>query len=223
MPPAYLTVDDAPSGTLPEKLAVLDDRDVPALFFCEGHRLEDHADHARQAVEAGHLLGNHAYSHPSASEISVEAFADELDRTEAAIDDVYETAGVDRPARVFRFPYGDKGGDQAAALQEVLAEREFRPPDPDCIGYDWWADHAGDRDWFWTVDVEDYNVDTKAALEANVADADRLDSESADILLFHDGGNSPELFEHYVDLLVDRGVTFGDPLELVAESGDPGG
>ncbi|QPV63533.1 polysaccharide deacetylase family protein [Halosimplex litoreum] len=216
MTTAYLTVDDAPSATLPEKVAVLDDYGVRALLFCEGQRLADHADHARRAVEAGHLLGNHAYHHNSASDIAVDDFADELDRTEAAIDEVYESAGVDRPAKLFRFPFGDKGDDRAPAFQTVLAERGFRPPAADAIDYDFWADHAGDRDWFWTVDVEDYNVDTKEALAANVADAaDRLDADSNDILLFHDGGNSPGQFEHYLKLLDERGVAFGDPLELI--------
>ena len=215
MTTAYLTVDDAPSATLPEKLTVLDDYGVRALFFCEGQRLADHADGARQAVEAGHLLGNHAHDHNYASEMTVEAFADELDRTDAAIEDVYADAGVDRPVKVFRFPFGDKGGDRAEAFQDALAERDFRPPNADLIDYDFWSDQVGDRDWFWTVDVEDYNVDTKAGLAENVADADRLDSDANDILLFHDGGNSPEQFEHYLQLLDERGVTFGDPLELV--------
>ncbi|QLH83057.1 polysaccharide deacetylase family protein [Halosimplex pelagicum] len=216
MTTAYLTVDDAPSATLPEKLAVLDDYGVRALFFCEGRRLADHADNARQAVEAGHPLGNHAHDHNHASEIPVEDFADEVDRTETAIDEVYADAGVERPAKLFRFPFGDKGGDRAAEFQAVLAERGFRPPNADLIEYDFWTDQAGDRDWFWTVDVEDYNVDTKAGLAENVADAaDRLESDSRDILLFHDGGNSPEQFEHYLKLLDERGVEFGDPLELV--------
>ncbi|ELZ22253.1 polysaccharide deacetylase [Halosimplex carlsbadense 2-9-1] len=214
MTTAYLTVDDAPSATLPEKLAVLDDYGVTALFLCEGRRLADHADHARQAVEAGHLLGNHAYDHNHASDIAVEEFADEVDRTEAAIDEVYADAGVERPTKVFRFPFGDKGGDRAAKFQTVLAERGFRPPNAELIDYDFWAEQAGDRDWFWTVDVEDYNVDTKAGLAENVAEADRLDGDSNDILLFHDGGNAPEQFEHYLHLLDERGVTFGDPLEL---------
>lgn len=217
MPPAYLTIDDAPSATLPEKLDALDEYGVRALFFCEGRRLADHADHARRAVEAGHLLGNHAHDHNYASDVAVDAFADELDRTEAAIDGVYEAAGADRPAKVFRFPYGDKGGDRAEEFQAVLEARGFRPPDADLIDYDFWADQTGDRDWFWTVDVEDYNVDTKEGLAANVEDAaERLDSDSRDILLFHDGGNDPGQFEHYLELLDERGVTFGDPLELVA-------
>jgi len=223
MATAYLTVDDAPSETLPETLAVLDRRDVPVLFFCEGRRLAEYADHARQAVAAGHSLGNHTYSHHHASDIPVERFADEVERTEAALEDVYEAAGVERPARVFRFPYGDDGGDRADELQAVLAEQGFRPPDSDRIDYDWWADRAAGRDWFWTVDVEDYDVDSKDALTENVAAAaDRLAADSADILLFHDSGNSPEQFDHYLELLAERGVTFRDPLELVAdrETGD---
>lgn len=217
MTTAYLTVDDAPSADLPAKLAVLAEQDVPAAFFCEGRRLEDHPEHAREAVEAGFHLGNHLATHPYASEIESERFRAELERTEELLEDVYDRAGVERPARLFRFPYGDRGGDRADAFQAVLAERGFVPPTPGAFEYEWYADdHAGHRDWAWTVALDDWNVETAGELRERVeAATDRIESDSADVVLFHDAGNSPELFEVLASLLRDRGVRFGDPLALV--------
>ncbi|WP_435175915.1 polysaccharide deacetylase family protein [Halorussus sp. AFM4] len=212
----YLTVDDAPSADLPEKLDLLADREVPALFFCEGRRLADHPEHARRAVEAGFHLGNHAYSHTSAADLSVAAFRDEVERTESLIRDAYDRAGATRPAKLFRFPYGEKGGEDADAFQRVLADRRFVPPDPDRLG-DRYADrHAGDRDWYWTVDLRDWEVDSPDELRDRVdSAAERLDGESSTIVLFHDAGNSTELFEAFLDALDDQGVDFGDPLDLL--------
>ena len=223
MTTAYLTVDDAPSDSLPAKVAALDARDVPALFFCEGRRLTEYPDHARAAVEAGYHLGNHAYSHEHASSLSPATFREEVAWTEALLDDVYEEAGTDRPVRTFRFPYGDDGSDDgaahAAALQDILAEFDFVSPDTGRITYDWYAtDHADRRDWYWTIEVQDWTAESPADLRERVASesvGERLDSDSADIVLFHDAGNSLAEFEAFVDALLDRGVEFGTPLDLV--------
>ncbi|MFC4550880.1 MULTISPECIES: polysaccharide deacetylase family protein [Halorussus] len=217
MPTAYLTVDDAPSAELPRKLAVLEARDVPALFFCEGRRLAEHPDHARRAVEAGFHLGNHTYAHRRASDLSVEEFRDELDRTESLLDDVYDRASATRPARVFRFPYGDTGGDRGERFQRMLADGGFVPPDLTRIGDDRYRERRGDdRDWYWTVDVEDWTADSASELRDRVeAAADRLKDASNDIVLFHDSGNTIEQFEAFVDQFLENGVAFADPLDLV--------
>ncbi|NGM71177.1 polysaccharide deacetylase family protein [Natronolimnobius sp. AArcel1] len=218
MTTAYLTLDDAPSATLPELVARLEDRDVPALFFCEGRRLAEYPDHAQMALEAGFHLGNHAYSHKHASELSVETFDAELERTESLLEEVYDAANVCRPAKLFRFPFGDKGDEHATAFQDRLAADGFVSPDPDLIEYEWYrTDHGEDRDWFWTVDVADWTVDSPAELDEKIAArSDRLESESADIVLFHDAGNTPDLTAHFVDRLLERGLEFEDPLSLVA-------
>lgn len=218
---AYLTIDDGPSENLPEKLDILETYDVPALFFCEGRRLAEYPEHAGQAIESGFHLGNHTYSHRRASDLSVEAFRDELDRTESLLEDVYDRSSVSRPARTFRFPYGDKGDDegnnQAEQFQQILEEYGFTPPDSAQITYDWYdEDHADDFDWFWTIDLEDWQVESEAELRARVESAtDRFDHPSPDIVLFHDDGNTAELFEAFVELLLETGVEFAAPTDLL--------
>lgn len=213
---AYLTVDDAPSATLPEKLDVLAAHDAPALFFCEGSRLDERPDHARLAVEAGHHLGNHAYTHEHASEMAVEAFEREVDRTETLIDEVYDRTAVSRPARTFRFPYGDDGGDRADRFQRVLETRGFAPPRPD--GLDGDGAPTGGHDWGWTFSVEDWTVESADRLRDRVdAAADRSDPAADQLVLFHDAGNDPSLFDAFVERLGDAGFAFADPIELVRE------
>lgn len=105
-----------------------------ALFFCGGRRLAKYPEHARRAVESGFYLGNHTYSRTRASELSVEAFEREVVRTEALLEDVYDRAGVPRPARVFRLPYGDEGGNRADRFQRVLETEGFVSPCPERVG-----------------------------------------------------------------------------------------
>lgn len=210
--PTSLTVDDAPSGTLPAKLDALAERGITVVLFCEGRRLDEHPEHAVRAIEAGHVLGNHTYSHGHAAELDVSTFRAEVERTERLLAAAYDAAGVERPAKLFRFPFGDRGGEREADFQSVLAEHGFVGPDASALtGYD----GDGRRDWGWTVSVEDWEVETPAALRANVAAvAERFDDPGT-LVLFHDGGNDPALFASFLDDVGERGVAFADPLDLL--------
>ena len=184
---------------------------MPALLFCEGRRLDRYPEHAARAVEAGVHLGNHTWSHPRASELSEAAFVREIERTERRIEAAYDRAEATRPAKLFRFPYGDEGGDRAADFQGVLRERGFVGPSRD--------DRDSDRaDWSWTLDVGDWETDDvselRARFEASVGDAG--DAGRADeVVLFHDAGNSPALFEAFVGGRADGDPELADPLELL--------
>jgi peptidoglycan/xylan/chitin deacetylase (PgdA/CDA1 family) len=218
-PPAYLTIDDAPSAQLPAKLDLLAAREIPAVLFCEGRRLARYPDHAVAAIERGVHLGNHTYDHPHCSRLSPAAFTRTVDRTERLIEAAYQRAGVDRPAKLFRFPYGDRGDDASEPFQRLLAERGFQPASGGGVRYGWYRDrHADARDWFWTVDTRDYAVETPRELRAELSSdrvRDRLASPSADVILCHDAGTAVATFESLLDWLADREVTVGDPLRLV--------
>jgi peptidoglycan/xylan/chitin deacetylase (PgdA/CDA1 family) len=59
-----LTFDDGPQTEVtPRVLDVLKAHNVKATFFCIGHKLEQNMDIAKRAVDEGHILGNHSYSH----------------------------------------------------------------------------------------------------------------------------------------------------------------
>lgn len=196
---------------------MLNDLGVPAVLFCEGRRISEHPEHCIRAVESGLHLGNHTYSHHHASEISVETFVREVTRTEELIEGIYEQTTVARPEKLFRFPYGDKGEGNADEFQRVLREYGFSPPDPDQIAYEWYEDdHAGDCDWYWTIDVRDWEVTSKVELDEQLASIEeRLRIVSPDIILFHDDHNSADMLEYFLTELQDAGVEFGSPLELL--------
>jgi peptidoglycan/xylan/chitin deacetylase (PgdA/CDA1 family) len=214
---AYLTIDDAPTGNLSTKVDVLGELSVPAVFFCEGRRLEGHRREAKYAIESGYHLGNHTYSHPHASDVSPHEFERQLTKTEAVIESIYNEASYGRPERVFRFPYGDKGETDAAAFQEILHRHEFEPPRRTDISYDWYADHCGgDIDWYWTIDVRDWEVDSKQGINGQLEAAEsELNYPSSDIILFHDNHNSAQLFRYFLTQLQERGVQFASPFDLV--------
>ena len=73
-------------------------------------------------------------------------------------------------------------------------------------------------DWAWTVDVQDWAIDTRADLREEIESvADQFRSPSSDIPLFHDAGTAPDLLDELLETLRTHDVAFGDPLELVAE------
>ena len=119
MKKAYLTIDDAPSRDFTAKMEFLVRRSVPAIFFCEGRRMEQHAEALLAAVRNGFLLGNHAYSHPHFSDIPVEDCKREIRRTDDLLEALYGRTGIPRPAKYFRFPHFDGGGDESGAAYEA--------------------------------------------------------------------------------------------------------
>ena len=59
-------------------------------------------------------------------------------------------------------------------------------------------------------------IDSRAKLHERFDDeADRLEAPGADVVPFHDAGNEPAPLEAFVDVVLERGVEFEDPLTLV--------
>jgi peptidoglycan/xylan/chitin deacetylase (PgdA/CDA1 family) len=109
MPDAYLTIDDSPSAVTIELVTNLQDMNVPAMFFCRGDRLQENPELMSFAVEAGYVLGNHAFSHQRASLMSLEDIIKEIEHTERLIEQIYARAGLVQRGKYFRFPHMDRG------------------------------------------------------------------------------------------------------------------
>lgn len=59
-----ISFDDGPAvAYTPEILCLLKDHGVEAAFFCIGDRIKGNEDLLKSLHEAGHLIGNHSYSH----------------------------------------------------------------------------------------------------------------------------------------------------------------
>ena len=97
-----LTFDDGPHPEYtPRLLDVLKDRDVRATFFLIGQKAERHPDIVRRAVDEGHVVGNHTFSHVDLRSISARRLIEEVRRTSALL---AELSG--RAPRLFRPPHG---------------------------------------------------------------------------------------------------------------------
>jgi len=97
-----LTFDDGPNPAwTPRLLDLLAERDVRATFFMVGKFAKAERDLARRVADAGHLVGNHTWSHPDLSRARDANVLDELTRTNDLLADI-----TGKPIRYFRPPFG---------------------------------------------------------------------------------------------------------------------
>lgn len=98
-----LTFDDGSDGTNINKiLEILKTNNVKATFFLTGSGINHHPTWIRNIANAGHQVGNHSYSHPDFTKISIAAMQSELAKTETAYKNV--TGKSTKP--IFRAPFG---------------------------------------------------------------------------------------------------------------------
>lgn len=96
-----------------------------ALFVC-GKRMDGEEGRRLLGVwdEAGHLIGNHSYTHPyyPSPKVTFESFAEEVVRTEGLIKDYKNFR------RLFRFPYLKEGNtaEKRDRMRVFLRERGYR-------------------------------------------------------------------------------------------------
>jgi peptidoglycan-N-acetylglucosamine deacetylase len=97
-----LTFDDGPNPTwTPKLLDTLASHNVHATFFLLGGFAQQQPDLVRRIAAAGHLIGNHSWSHPDLSRTSTSRVREELARTSDLLE---QTIGA--PVRYFRPPFG---------------------------------------------------------------------------------------------------------------------
>jgi peptidoglycan/xylan/chitin deacetylase (PgdA/CDA1 family) len=98
-PVAAITFDDGPNPLyLPPLLDLLAKHDVRATFFVLGRRAEAHPELVARMIAAGHVVGNHSFTHPSLPTLSGTARRAEIRKTAKAIG-AHGTA-------LFRPPFG---------------------------------------------------------------------------------------------------------------------
>ncbi|GAC1347853.1 MAG: hypothetical protein NVSMB27_14210 [Ktedonobacteraceae bacterium] len=102
LPEIALTFDDGPDPRYtPQILEILQRYRVKATFFCIGHQVATYPQIVRQASEAGHVIGNHTWTHPNLAFLSGSDIFSQIERTSNAIQ---EAIGARPP--FFRPPYG---------------------------------------------------------------------------------------------------------------------
>jgi peptidoglycan-N-acetylglucosamine deacetylase len=97
-----LTFDDGPNPAwTPKLLNILAGHDVRATFFLVGSFAEREPELARRIVAAGHLIGNHSWSHPNLALTAANRVQGELTRTRSTLEQI-----VGQPVKYFRPPFG---------------------------------------------------------------------------------------------------------------------
>jgi peptidoglycan/xylan/chitin deacetylase (PgdA/CDA1 family) len=96
-----LTFDDGPNEPFTSQLAeLLEQRAVRATFFQVGRAVARHPDTARALLTAGHVLGNHSYSHELHRCFTARLVDEEISRAEGVFGEVLQL----RP-RLYRPPW----------------------------------------------------------------------------------------------------------------------
>ena len=168
-----MTIDDSPGTQFSAKVDLLSKHNIPAVFFCIGQLIEKYPDDVIDSIQKGFIVGNHSYSHPAFSKITLKEAEEEIQKTDQIIEEIYQAAGVIRPANWFRFPYGDKGdlrngkvfsilrrGDpkRGAIIQNLLRKLGYQQPTFDGVTYRYMqkAKLWEDADWSWTFDIMEW-------------------------------------------------------------------
>lgn len=220
---AVLTIDDSPSRITGEIVEYLQSKGIDCIFFCVGDRLARFPETADLIVRSGFTIGNHSLTHPRFSELTTSECERQIAETERIIDEVHARNGIARRHRFFRFPYGDKGGDNRDRIQEILAHHGFIGIRNPCVTYPWYSGHGldVDHDVFWTFDALDYRLGSKttpitmpelhAHLEStSPASGGILNGGTSDeILLMHDHESTAALQPRYFEEILERIEGFG--------------
>ena len=124
-----LTYDDGPNDphTL-RLLEVLARHDVRATFFLIGRYVEQRPDIVRDLVRAGHVVGNHTFTHPLLIFQPEAEIKSQLERCERALTDA-----VGEHSNLFRPPFGGR----RPAVMRIARELGLAPVMWNVTGYDW--------------------------------------------------------------------------------------
>jgi peptidoglycan-N-acetylglucosamine deacetylase len=129
-----LSYDDGPNDAYtPRLLEVLARHSVHATFFLIGRYVRQVPEIARQIVDAGHIVGNHSFTHPLLTLKSAAGIREELSTCRSALQDA-----IGGKSNLFRPPFG---GRRPAVLR-VARELGLEPVMWNVTGYDWNAPPA---------------------------------------------------------------------------------
>lgn len=113
-----LTFDDGPAGETEKVLKVLEESKTKATFFCIGNRIKGKESILKKIDEAGHLVGNHSYSHGFLFDLkNTSSFVNDLELANAEIKKV-----IGKEPLFFRPPYGVTTPGLARAAQKLKLE-----------------------------------------------------------------------------------------------------
>jgi peptidoglycan/xylan/chitin deacetylase (PgdA/CDA1 family) len=157
-----LTYDDGPNDphTL-RLLEVLAKHDVHATFFLIGRYVQQRPEIVRQIIKAGHILGNHTFTHPLLTFKRTAEIRQELSSCRSALQDALGDHSQ-LISNLFRPPFGGRRPE----VLRIARELGLEPVMWNVTGYDWTAPPS-------------------AVIEQKVA----KQVHGGDVILLHDGGH----------------------------------
>lgn len=225
---AILTIDDFATKNTPKIVDYLNEKGIKPIYFAVGENVERNYEEAVYAVKNGMLVGNHSYSHPDFSSLSLQECFEEIEKCERVLEQLYKDSGVERIYRPFRFPYGNKGGKNKDVLQKYLREKGFHKVKDTQLTYPWWKENNLDIDidTFWTFDFAEYMIRPGSGLTKEYV-WDRMHDTNPEsgavlfaennrhILLLHDHEETeqmiPEYYKLFLEHLLEQGLVFDEP------------
>jgi len=171
-----LTFDDGPD---PEKtplvLDVLKKHNARATFFIIGNLAEKQPQLIQKMAAQGNEVANHSYSHKGFASNKIDYFKDEIDKTNALINELTSQKPV-----LFRPP----GGYLSDNLIELVKEEQLT------IAY-----------WTWQQDSKDWKDGNSAgAIASHIISH----IQPGQIILLHDGCSNGAQTAQAVDILLDK-------------------
>ena len=124
-----LTFDDGPNDPHTQHLLeVLARHNVHATFFLIGRYAQQRPDIVREIVKAGHVVGNHTFTHPLLIFKSTRELRAQLENCRRAVSDA-----IGEHSNLFRPPFG---GRRPAVLR-IIRQMGLEPVMWNVTGYDW--------------------------------------------------------------------------------------
>jgi peptidoglycan-N-acetylglucosamine deacetylase len=226
-PEIAITIDDLPvhapypPGVTPtqvneQMIAALKSGGVPAIGFMNGVGTEQHPETIQALREwraARLLLGNHTWTHPHLSQITIQQFEDELMKG----DPLLSRLGDGSDWRWFRYPFLDEGKDEAqrTAARQVLAKHGYRVADVTTSFSDWaftgaWARCNGAGDKTGASELERMYMDAaKESISVARGTAQALYGRDIPyVLLMHISAMSAQMMPQVIKLYRDAGFRF---------------
>jgi peptidoglycan-N-acetylglucosamine deacetylase len=131
-----LTFDDGPNPAwTPRLLDILAAHDVRATFFQLGGFAEAEPALVRRVAAAGHLIGNHTWSHPHLSNTPVARIREELRRTSETLEQI-----TGARVKYFRPPFGAR----RPGVFDIAGELGLEPVLWNAMTSDW-SEPSADR------------------------------------------------------------------------------
>ena len=232
---AYFTMDDGPTKNTPKILDYLESRAIRPIFFFVGQDLEEHYAEGLEAVRRGAIIGNHLYRHEDADETTFEAYCESIEKMEALIEKLYHDAGVARPFKILRMPFGTRGkGKDPARYQayvrahgfvriddrKIALPRYLAEDNAECIDV---AATFGFEEWR-MINEPDFRLPQIFSLVRDAAPENNcplLVDGSHQIVVLHDHDFTNDIVPEYYRILLDdviqQGVHFIDPAFLAVK------